>query len=67
MMPSDNEMIMEYDEMNESYYVIWEPMAVIGMGKTKKEALDDMRQAAIFGMNALIDRKMVGLNANPTG
>jgi predicted RNase H-like HicB family nuclease len=55
MMPTDEEMIMEYDEVTESYYVIWEPMAVIGMGKTEREALDDLREAANLGIETLIN------------
>jgi predicted RNase H-like HicB family nuclease len=58
MMLPDDEMIMEYDEMTGSYYVIWEPMAVIGMGQTKREALDDLREAANLGIETLVNLKL---------
>jgi hypothetical protein len=64
MMPSDEEMIIEYDEITGSYYVVWEPMAVIGMGKTQREALDDMRQAAIFGMDTTFNLKLAKIQCN---
>jgi hypothetical protein len=66
MMPSNEEIIMEYDEMTESYYVVWEPMAVIGMGETKKEALDDMRQAAIFSMDTVARLKLAEIQYEET-
>jgi hypothetical protein len=39
------------------YYIIWEPI-VTGMGKTKREALEDLRAAAHFGVDTLIDLKL---------
>ncbi len=58
MTPADDEIIMEYDKVTESYYVIWESMAVVGMGRTKKEALDDLIKAANFGMETMVNLKL---------
>ena len=58
MMLPDEEMIMEYDKVTDSYYVIWEPVAVIGMGRTEREALDDLREAANLGIETLVNLKL---------
>ena len=47
----------EFDRESGEYYIIWEPI-VTGMGKTKREALEDLREAAHFGVDILIDLKL---------
>jgi ubiquinone/menaquinone biosynthesis C-methylase UbiE len=57
-MPSNNgEIKIEFDKVTQHYYVVWE-LSVIGLGKTRQEALDDLRQAAYFGVDSLIDQKL---------
>jgi orotidine-5'-phosphate decarboxylase len=52
-----NEIDVAFDETTHGYYAIWEPI-VIGAGKTRHEALDDLRQAAHFGADTFIDLKL---------
>lgn len=47
------DIIIEYDETTESYFVIWEPI-VIGLGNTKHAALKDLQKAAHFGIDTTI-------------
>ena len=51
----------EFDETTQGYYAIWEPI-VIGAGKTRHEALDDLRQAAHFGVDTFIELKLKDIN-----
>ena len=46
-----------YDRDSQDYYVTWEPV-VIGFGKTKDIALEDLRKAAHFCVDSLIDIKL---------
>jgi len=48
---------IEFDEETQDYYIIWKPV-VIGLGKTKANALQDLREAAHFGVDTLIDLKL---------
>jgi predicted RNase H-like HicB family nuclease len=52
-----NSINLEFDKESGEYYVVWEPL-VIGTGKTKDEALQDLREAAHFGVDTMIDRKL---------
>ena len=52
-----NNINLEFDKKTREYYIIWEPI-VIGMGKTSREALEDLREAAYFGVDTLIDLKL---------
>jgi hypothetical protein len=52
-----HEIIIEYDETFESYYVIWE-MAVAGLGKTKRLALSDLQKAAHLGIDTVVNSKL---------
>jgi predicted RNase H-like HicB family nuclease len=52
-----NDINLEFDSETGEYYVIWKPV-VIGMGKTGCEALEDLREAAHFGVDTLIDLKL---------
>jgi hypothetical protein len=56
-----NEIEVEFDEATQGYYAIWEPVA-IGAGKTRYEALDDLRQAAHFGVDTFIKLKLKDIN-----
>lgn len=52
-----NGISLEFDKKSGEYYIVWEPL-VIGAGKTKDEALQDLREAAHFGVDTMIDRKL---------
>jgi predicted RNase H-like HicB family nuclease len=56
-----NEIEVEFDEATQGYYAVWEPV-VIGAGKTRHEALDDLRQAAHFGTDTFIELKLQDIN-----
>jgi predicted RNase H-like HicB family nuclease len=60
-MPKRNEINVEFDEASQGYYAVWEPI-VIGAGKTRQEALDDLRQAAHFGADTFIDLELKDIN-----
>jgi predicted RNase H-like HicB family nuclease len=48
---------LEFDSETGEYFIVWEP-AVIGMGKTEREALEDLREAAYFGVDTFINLKL---------
>ena len=50
------EINLEFDGESRSYYIVWEPV-VVGMGKTEYEAIEDLRGAAHFSVDTLIDLK----------
>lgn len=54
----DNEMIIEYDEQLENYYVVCRPLAAVGLGETEQEALADLREAAHFGIDTMVDLEL---------
>ena len=49
---------IEYDETVQSYYIVWQPLASAGMGRTEKEALEELRQAAHYGIDTMVDLKL---------
>jgi hypothetical protein len=52
-----NSIDLEFDRESGEYYIVWEPV-IIGAGKTAGQALEDLRAAGHFGVDALIDRKL---------
>jgi predicted RNase H-like HicB family nuclease len=56
-LPCD-EIVIAYDDDSQSYYCIWRPLTSVGLGKTKAEALDDLRAAALFGIETMVDLKL---------
>jgi orotidine-5'-phosphate decarboxylase len=56
-----NEIEVEFDEASQDYCAVWE-LLVIGAGKTRQDALDDLRQAAHFGADTFIDLKLKDIN-----
>ena len=56
-----NEIHIEFDEKMQGYFAVWEPV-VIGTGKTRRKALDDLRQTAHFGVDTFIDLKLENMN-----
>jgi len=57
MSPGD-EIKIEYDEENQSFYIVWRPVVAVGMGETEKEALEDLREAAHFGIETAVNLKL---------
>jgi orotidine-5'-phosphate decarboxylase len=60
-MTRKNNIDMEFDEVSQGYYVVWEPV-VIGMGQTEAKALEDLREAAHFCVDSFIDLKFKDIN-----
>ena len=48
---------IEFDKETRNYHIIWEPFAV-SSGKTKQDALEDLREAAHFSVDTLVDLKL---------
>ena len=57
----NNNIELKFDDETRNYYIVWEPI-IISLGKTKQEALADLRQAAHFGVDTLIDSKLADIN-----
>jgi predicted RNase H-like HicB family nuclease len=55
--PSSSDIEIEFDEETEGYYIFWEPV-VISSGKTEEEAVEDLREAAHFGVDTFVDLKL---------
>jgi len=66
-MSSNRDIQIEFDEETQNYYVSWEPPIAIGLGKTKEEALEDLREAAHLGVDTLIDLKLRNVRWNFNG
>lgn len=49
------DMQIEYDTVSNTYYVVWQPIVVVGAGSTKKAALDDLKTAAHFGIDTILN------------
>ena len=56
--PNNKDIQIEYDDLIQGYYIIWEPITTIGFGKTKKKALEDLREAAHLGIDTMINSKL---------
>jgi hypothetical protein len=54
---AENNINLEFDSETGEYYIIWKPL-VLSMGKTKGAALEDLREAAHFGVDSLINLKL---------
>ena len=52
-----NNINLEFDKESGEYFIIWEPV-VISTGKTAGEALEELKEAAHFGVDTLIDREI---------
>jgi len=62
--PPYDEIVIAYDDDSQSYYCIWRPLISVGLGKTEAEALDDLRAAAHFGIETLVDLKLREIENN---
>ena len=52
---------IEFDGETGSYFVFWTP-CIAGSGATQHEALEDLRAAAHFGVDTMIDLKTGDIN-----
>jgi hypothetical protein len=52
---------LEFDKETGEYYVAWRP-AFAGAGGTGRDALEDLRAAAHFGVDVMIDTQLKQLN-----
>jgi predicted RNase H-like HicB family nuclease len=59
-----DEIIIAYDDDSQSYYCIWRPLTSVGLGRTEAEALDDLRAAAHFGIETIVDLKLREIGEN---
>jgi predicted RNase H-like HicB family nuclease len=59
-----DEIIIDYDDDSQSYYCIWRPLPSVGLGKTEAEAINDLRKAAIFGIETTVDLKLREIEKN---
>jgi predicted RNase H-like HicB family nuclease len=59
-----DEIIINYDDDSQSYYYIWRPLTSVGLGKTETEAFDDLRAAAHFGIETMVDSKLREIEKN---
>jgi hypothetical protein len=44
-MPLTGDIMLEFDKETREYFAVWEPV-IIGMGKTEREAMQDLIAAA---------------------
>lgn len=58
MIAPDSGIKIEYDDTIQSYYVVWQPLASAGLGGTEKEALEELRRAAHYGIDTMVDLKL---------
>jgi len=56
--------LVTYDDDSQSYYCIWRPLTSIGLGKTEAEALNDLRAAAHFDIETMVDLKLSEVEKN---
>jgi predicted RNase H-like HicB family nuclease len=59
-----DEIIIAYDDDSQSYYCIWRPLTSVGLGETEAEALGDLRAAAHFGIETMVDLKLREIEKN---
>jgi hypothetical protein len=59
-----DEIMIAYDDDSQSYYCIWRPLTSVGLGRTEAEALDDLRAAAHFGIETIVDLKLREIGEN---
>jgi predicted RNase H-like HicB family nuclease len=58
MRTGNDEINIQYDETDSSFFIVWRPIYVIGTGSTETEALEDLREAAHLGIDTTIGEKL---------
>ena len=61
---TDNEIAVEYDEELRSYYIVWSPVAAVALGTTQKEALEELRATAHFGVDTEVNLKLAEIQSD---
>jgi len=62
---SYDEILVSYDDDSRSYYCIWRPLTSVGLGSTEAEALDDLRAAALLGIETMVGLKLREIERTP--
>ena len=57
---------VEFDEATGGYFIVWAPL-VAGTGHTEHEALEELRGAAHFGIDTMIDMKIETIKREEEG
>ena len=57
MISNNGEIRIDLDKVTHHYNIAWQ-LSIIGLGKTKQEALEDLREAAHFGVDSFINEKL---------
>jgi predicted RNase H-like HicB family nuclease len=57
MKSGNHDIAVEFDEASRSYFIVWAPL-IASAGDTEHEALEELRDAAHFGVDAMIDMKL---------
>ena len=57
-MAEDDEIKTEFDEHIRRFYAVWRPLISAGRGETEKEALEDLKEAALFGVETAVNIKL---------
>jgi hypothetical protein len=55
---SYDEIAIGYNIDSRNYYCIWRPLIGISLGKTEAEVLDDLRAAALLGVEMMVSLKL---------
>ena len=61
MRPGNHDIAVEFDDATGSYFIIWAPL-IASAGGTEHEALEELRDAAHFGVDSMIDMKIKDIN-----
>jgi hypothetical protein len=61
MRSGNYDIAVEFDESTRSYFIVWAPL-IASAGDTEHEALEDLRAAAHFGVDSMIDMKLKDIN-----
>jgi hypothetical protein len=59
----DSEMLIEYDEELQKYYIVWSPTTAVGLSGTEREALEELRAAAHLGVDTAVNLKLAEMQS----
>lgn len=62
MIPTSCDIEVEFDKETCSYFIVWQPL-LASSGGTGREALEDLRTTAHFGIDTMIDLKLKEMEA----
>jgi RNase adaptor protein for sRNA GlmZ degradation len=62
MSMADQEILLEYDDEERNCHAMLDAGKALGLGTTHREALEDLREAAHYYINTMIDLKLRELN-----